>query len=123
MPTILVVDDEPVVLALIGAFLNSRGFRVLLSATAEEAAQVSGTYNYQIDLLIADHTLNRREEIARKLVQERPRMRVLQISGYLRRTLLKEGRLAPGEWFLEKPFLPNDLLRMVQSILGGGLPN
>lgn len=110
-------------LALIGAYLNSRGFRVLLAATAEEAAQVSGTYHYQIDLLIADHTLNRREEVARKLVQERPLMLVLQISGYLRRTLVKEGRLAPGEWFLEKPFLPNDLLRTVQSILGGAVPN
>ena len=116
------MDDEPIVLAMIGTSLNRHGYRVLLAATADEAILVSDTYEHSIDLLIADHTLKQREEVTSKLLETRPAMHVLQISGCVREVLIAKGQLLRNEWFLEKPFMPNDLMEVVRDILAFRTP-
>ena len=52
-----------------------------------------------------------------KLAQKMPKLRVLFISGYTQDAIVHGGVLEPGLYFLQKPFLPSDLLQAVQNVL------
>ena len=52
-------------------------------------------------------------QVAERIRQSRPGMRVLQISGYQQEQLEEQGELLPGAAFLGKPFMPDALLKGV----------
>jgi len=70
--------------------------------------------------MIADHTLKSMtgRQVAERICQSRPGVHVLHISGCLAGQLEQEGGLIPGAEFLQKPFLPKDLVEKVRRILG-----
>jgi len=117
-PTILIVEDEAVVRNVMVTVLVHGDYRVLEADSAAEALEVSSTYEGVIDLLVADHTLKTMtgRQLAEKICQTRPGLRVLQISGYAQKKL-EEGEAKAGADFLEKPFSPKALLEKVREIL------
>jgi two-component system cell cycle sensor histidine kinase/response regulator CckA len=91
----------------------------LQADTVELAFDIGDTQDGNIDVLIADHfflnTTGR--QIAERILQTRPSMKVLYISGEHREVLIDEGSLSPADAFLKKPFLPNVLIAKVRELL------
>lgn len=118
-PTILVVDDEPLIQRLLVAILAPQGYKVLEARHAIHALQLCEHYAGPIHLLLTDVLMpymNGRELVSCALAA-RPQMRVLYISGYEDGLLMQGLNLEEEIAFLQKPFSPGALLQKVRAIL------
>ena len=118
MKTILIVDDEPVVLKLMGLVLQRGGFKVLSAKNGLDAVYVSELHRGEIDLLISDLVMPGMDgpSLARKLWSANPSLPVLFVSGSQEGLLMSRDR--PYR-FLPKPFSPLALTHVVCSMLDG----
>ncbi len=112
--TIIVVDDETAVARLISRILKAAGHEVLATSSTEEALELAATS--PVDLLISDLVMPgmRGTELAEKVRQIHPRLKVILTSGY------SESGLGPQEnpcRFLSKPFTATQLRRLVDETL------
>jgi len=115
--TILVADDEPTIRAYIARVLVTEGFRVVAAADGQDALDQFRLLDGSIDLLLTDVRMPRMDglALARSLVDLRPGVPVLFISGY---PLDHELRLwNSGNCFLRKPFTRQVLLDAVRKCL------
>ena len=108
--TILVVEDERAVAAIIERILIKAGYEPLVAHSGKEALVVIGE-RPDIDLLITDAVMPGMS--GQDLVQHIPNLPVLFISGYTE----KMDALAQSGNFLPKPFTPEQLLDAVQRTL------
>jgi CheY-like chemotaxis protein len=118
--TLLLVEDDPLVRAAACEHLERAGYRVICAASGQEALIESEKHAGAIDLVLTDIVLGGGmlgAELASKLRERTPHLAVAFMSAYPTRTLLREGRLSPGNTSLEKPFTRESLLRHVRSIL------
>ena len=116
--TVLLVEDEDVVRALVRRVLEQRGYRVLESRNGNEAIGIAETHEGEIHLLLTDVVMPgmRGHEVADHVAASRPEIRVVYMSGYADEALL--GRAADGRsQFLEKPFSNDALARKVREAL------
>ena len=117
--TVLVVEDDSDVRALIRELLQSLGYAVLEASSAQAAFDVL-TDAPCVDLLLTDIVLpggvNGRQ-LAEELTRQRPELAVLYTSGYSESAVIHHGRLDPGIELLQKPFLKADLARAVRKAL------
>jgi CheY-like chemotaxis protein len=118
--TILVVEDEAPVRALIRRILTDRGYTVLIAATGEEALTVAAGAG-QIALLVTDVVMPGMSgrDLADRLVARTPGLKVLFASGYTDDEIVRHGPLNPHTPFLPKPFTPEGLLRQIRAVLDG----
>lgn len=117
--TILVAEDEPQVRLATTRMLSDQGYRVLAGENGEDALARARSHDGPIDLLVTDVVMPRMGgvELADRLRQERPGLRVLFVSGYVDRDRDEpEPSRVPGE-FMQKPYLPSDLLKRVRGLL------
>ena len=117
--TVLLVEDEGVVRTLVRSTLAQRGYRVLEAQNGNQALEIADHHQGPLHLLLTDVILpgmNGRE-LAEQLRGRRPETRVLYISGYTEETIARQGVLAPGVGFLQKPFTLEALARKVRGIL------
>jgi CheY-like chemotaxis protein len=115
--TILVADDEPTIRAYIARVLVTEGFRVVAAVDGQDALDQFRLLDGSIDLLLTDVRMPRMDglALARSLVDLRPGVPVLFISGY---PLDHELRLwNSGNCFLRKPFTRQVLLDAVRKCL------
>jgi signal transduction histidine kinase/CheY-like chemotaxis protein len=122
--TILVVEDEPGVRALVCTVLQQAGYQVLEAADPEAAQRLAGAYAERIDLLLTDFVLPTMNglEIARILAGNRPEMRCLYMSGYTDDVMMHHGVSTAELVFLQKPFTPAALLTAVRAALDSPTP-
>jgi len=118
--TILVVDDELEVLALVTDILQAKGYTVLSASDPREALRLARTRSEPIHLLVTDVVMpfmNGRE-LAEELRTIRPGVKVLFMSAYTTDVVEDYGiRLTPGEPFVVKPFTAVDLASKVRAVL------
>ena len=118
--TVLLVDDEPQVVAMVKKMLLREGYTVLAVTDPEEAIQVAKAHEAAIDLLLTDMAmpqLNGRE-LAARLSGIRRGLRVLYMSGFMKETLLKYYNISTtGIPFLQKPFTQQALARRLREVL------
>lgn len=117
--TILVVEDEPGVRHLVKKVLERYGYRVVVAATPYEALALGERYNDPIDLLMTDVVLPEMSgrSLASQMVTNRPKMRVMYMSGYTDNAIVQHGVLEADTPFLQKPFTPDALARKVRAVL------
>ena len=117
--TILLVEDEEGVRRMVHAALERRGYRVLVASGGPEGLEVARAHEGPIDMLVSDMIMPHMNgrELARQLLEERPAVRVLFISGYAGNTLQSAGALESEAPFLQKPFAPVALTTQVRQIL------
>jgi len=120
LPTILLTDDVAGVRAPLRRILEESGYRVVEAGGGEEALAVAGGLEGPIHLLLTDVVMPGMSggELARKLGESRPKMKVLFMSGYSPEAVATNGNLLPGSSFLSKPFTADDLVDRVQQTLG-----
>ena len=98
-----VIDDEDLVRSMTVRLLESLGYRVISAGSASEALTTSRAHPEPIEVLLCDVTMPGRDgpSIAQDLVQERPGLKVLFISGY---AAVSGDHLPVGSLYLQKPF-------------------
>jgi two-component system, cell cycle sensor histidine kinase and response regulator CckA len=118
--TILLTDDVAGVRAPLRRILEESGYRVVEAGGGEEALSVAGGLDGPIHLLLTDVVMPGMSggELARRLGESRPKMKILFMSGYSPEAIVTNGNLLPGSSFLSKPFTARDLVDRVQQTLG-----
>jgi PAS domain S-box-containing protein len=117
--TVLVVEDQPEVRGYAAAALRAYGYQVIEAANANEALLVCERES--VDLMLTDvvmPSLSGRE-LADRLKQRRPGIKVLFMSGYTDDTIVHHGVLEKDAEFIQKPFSPGQLAIKVREVLGG----
>ncbi|CAN5617784.1 hypothetical protein BH23GEM10_BH23GEM10_09070 [soil metagenome] len=117
--TILLVEDEKAVRDLAVRILDRQGYDVMVATNGREALEIIATDTRHIDLLLTDVVMPELngQDLAAALRSQRPDIPVLFMSGYNEEAILRDGVLAEGASFLEKPFSPAVLLERIRSIL------
>lgn len=117
--TLLVADDEPVVLSLARTILGRCGYRVIPATDGDEALQICREHGGSIDLLLTDVVMPRMSgpELAHCLKKENGDLRCIFMSGYGPENIRQHGGSSLGCDYLRKPFTPEALLRKVRETL------
>ena len=116
--TVLVVDDEPMVLDLEAQFLRLQGYTVLEAEDAAEALRLA-VETPTIHLLITDLLLSEVDglELTRRFRGVHPQTPVLMVSGSLPLLRVRSEPNLDHFGFLAKPFQFDELLRKVRTLL------
>ncbi len=124
MPTILLTDDDSGVRAPLRRILEDSCYEVVEAGGGEEALALAAGRDGPIHLLLTDVVMPGLSggELARKLGDSRPRMRILFMSGYSSEAVATQGNLLPGAGFLAKPFSAGDLVARVRETLAAPPP-
>ncbi|MBI4409434.1 MAG: response regulator [Gemmatimonadetes bacterium] len=122
--TILLVEDEDPVRALVRKVLLRNGYRVLEAGNAADALGICDEYGGPVHLLVTDIIMPEMngQELARRVALLRPGTRVLYMSGYTDSEVLDRGGVDPGTVFLQKPFTPEALAQTIREVLDAATP-
>lgn len=118
----LLVEDDDVVRVLMQTILKGHGYEVVASGRPVEALAIAADAAEPFDLLVTDLSLpglNGRE-LAVRLRQTQPDLRVLFMSGYTDDVKLAGGVSTPGNGFLQKPFSTEELVQALHDLFAGG---
>jgi PAS domain S-box-containing protein len=116
--TILVVEDDPQVRAVVVALLEDLGYRVLHAADAQAALAIIDS-GLPVDLLFTDVVMPgplRSPELARRAKLAHPALEVLFTSGYTENGIVHDGRLERGVALLSKPYSRETLARKLRHL-------
>jgi len=117
--TILIVDDEEPLRAVIADLLTQLGYHMLSAANGDEALVVATNYKGRIDLLLSDVVMEGLPgpELAEKLLVSRPELKVIFMSGFADSYLAPNGILEPGTVLVQKPFTIRMLSSRMREVL------
>jgi PAS domain S-box-containing protein len=109
--TVLVVDDEPMVLAFIEEALKKLGYKVLTVVDGQQACEVYSSHSNQIDMVLLDMVMPGTTglEVCRRLRGINPKVKVILSSGYSSGDVAREARLAGAMGFIGKPYSLEEL--------------
>ncbi len=118
--TVLLVEDEPAVLALAARVLRGAGYSVLEASDGLEALQVHEVHGGPVDLLITDVVMPRLggPDLATRLRKACPDLRVIYMSGYTDNKTVRDLMADQRNPFLQKPFTPSKLTQVTRQVLG-----
>jgi two-component system, cell cycle sensor histidine kinase and response regulator CckA len=117
--TILLVEDESNLRYLARQFLEKQGYRVIEAADGAVAMQIAVAHEGVIHLLLTDVIMpgmNGRE-LAQRISEIRPNVKILYMSGYTENVIGRNGTLDAGVRLLQKPFTLHDLKSKVREVL------
>ncbi len=118
--TVLVVEDEPVVRAVILEMLGEQGYRTLEAIDGPSGLRILRT-KQRIDLLVTDVGLpgiNGRQ-LADQARETRPGLKILFITGYAESVAMSDGFLEEGMEMITKPFDLDNLSRRIRAMVSG----
>jgi PAS domain S-box-containing protein len=116
---ILVAEDEKPVRAAVRRMLERQGYKVLEAANGAEALGIIDSSRERIDLVLTDVVM---PDVGGRLLAEcieghARAPRLVYMSGYTDDHILRDGLAQPGTAFLQKPFTPEALARVVRDEL------
>ncbi|MGA2981735.1 MAG: ATP-binding protein [Terriglobales bacterium] len=117
--TILLVEDQDGIRDLVREFLQKNGYTVLHAVDGNDALQIAAKYQNSIHLLLTDVVMPNLggRELARRLTQPRPRMKVLFMSGYPDHATWSSELVDDTAAVLQKPFPLDTLARKIRTLL------
>ena len=117
--TILLVEDERALRDLTRRILESAGYTVIDAGSGEDALELLQEHGASISLVLTDVVMpgmNGRE-LAARVAESWPALKVLYTSGYTDDAILRHGVLEDERRFISKPYTPADLKRKVRGLL------
>lgn len=117
--TILIVDDEVKMRAILSLWLTRHGFAVLEAECGEEALRICKESEGPIHLLLVDVVMPGMSgvELAPQIMALRPDIKVILMSGYRDDQIFLNAALNPNTPFFHKPFTFEALIEKVQELL------
>lgn len=118
--TILLVEDEPAVRQTVAMFLTRWGYQVLQAGDGPEAIRMWENTRDQVDMLFTDMVMPEGItglELAQRLRQTKPGLRVIVASGYSSDLVYQAGDRARGVLHVPKPFQPDELAVTIRRCL------
>ena len=118
--TVLLVEDDPGVLAMIGRMLDRRGYAALSARDGPEAIEIMEKAD-RIDVLVTDVVMPKGmdgQALAQDVRRRHEGVEVVMISGYPREELVREGRIDEDALLLTKPFSLKELARTIGDLVG-----
>jgi signal transduction histidine kinase/ActR/RegA family two-component response regulator len=114
--TVLVVEDEDSLRDLVRDILGSAGYSVLTASNGHQALDLAESHQDAIHLLLTDVIMPgmNGKEVASRLSQDMPDLRVLFMTGYSDRRTQLDKALTAGARLIHKPFTPDQLLQAVR---------
>ncbi|MCU1286280.1 MAG: hybrid sensor histidine kinase/response regulator [Acidobacteriales bacterium] len=119
--TLLFVEDQDALREVVAEMLRDHGYTVLEASNGRVALEVASRHKEPIHLVISDVIMPEMSgtELARKIKSVLPSVKLLFISGYTGDSVNRQGDLAEGIAFVQKPFSPTALARKVRQVLDG----
>jgi CheY-like chemotaxis protein len=117
--TVLLAEDAGPLRAVARQILKRHGYTVLEAPDGRSALDEAAGHDGPIHLLITDVIMPEMSgrQLAERLKERRPELKVLFVSGYTDDAIIRHGTLEPGIAFLQKPFSPESLARKVRGVL------
>jgi CheY-like chemotaxis protein len=117
--TVLVVEDEEILLELIKEALEMHGYLVMAAHNGEEAIELCQQHRKPIDLMLTDVVMPQQNgrELAEFLAPLHPEMKTLYMSGYTEDAMVVRSLVEAALPFIQKPFPPLDLVRKVREMI------
>ena len=117
--TILLVEDEPMILDIAVKMLERQGYTVLAAATPGEAIRLAREHAGEIHLLMTDVVMPEMNgrDLAKNLLSLYPNLKRLFMSGYTADVIAHHGVLDEGVQFIQKPFSVQTLAVKVREVL------
>jgi PAS domain S-box-containing protein len=118
--TILLVEDEESLRVLVRTALTRLGYRVLEASTGIRALEIWKEHREAISLLLTDLVMPEGmtgKELAQRLLQENPELKVVYMSGYGTDVVGRDFPLLEGGNFLAKPFQMQKLAQTIRDRL------
>jgi PAS domain S-box-containing protein len=118
--TVLLVEDEVLILDVGSAILKELGYTVLTAGTTGQALRQAKDHLTNIQLLITDVIMPdmNGKDLAKLICDIKPGLKCIFTSGYTSNVIAHHGVLDEGVHFLQKPFSMNDLASKVREVLG-----
>ncbi len=122
--TVLLVEDETKVRDLVGDTLRQHGYTVIEASQGLEAVAIGNNFEGPIHLLVTDVVMPKMSgrDVADRLADKRPDLKVLYMSGYTEDAIVHHGVLDPGIHLIQKPFTSDALMRKVREVLDASRP-
>lgn len=117
--TILVVEDEELMLDLVASVLEQKGYKVWLARDGEEALKIHKANIGKIDLVLSDVGLPKLDgwEACQQMKQADPKIKIFLASGYLKPELKSEIQKAGSVGLIRKPYSPLEILANLRKAL------
>jgi two-component system cell cycle sensor histidine kinase/response regulator CckA len=118
--TLLLVEDEPMLLKVTQAILQRLGYRVLAASTPSQAITFVEEHGEAVRLVVSDIVMPEMNgpDLVTRLLAIAPHLKCLFVSGYFTSAILPDGVVKSGAQFLQKPFAADDLAAKVRGLLG-----
>ncbi|MEZ5889196.1 MAG: response regulator [Xanthobacteraceae bacterium] len=113
--TVLIVEDEPLVLDMISQELTDQGFAVLEADTAEAALSIIES-GQTVDVLFTDIRLPGEMDgwrLAATVRESKPKLPVIYATGYT----VERNAQVPGSVFLKKPYRPSTIAETIRTLI------
>ena len=117
--TILIVDDEPAILAITANILSRRDYEIWTARTGAEALEKFRGREREITVLLSDVVMPgiTGPDLAERLLNENPEMHVLFMSGWDEGVIGRHGAFRRNIRTILKPFTPDGLMDMLDAVL------
>ena len=117
--TVMLCEDDEKVRKLAEQFLSGAGYTVITARDGESALETAAVYEGDIDLLVTDVIMPNMngQQLAHAVVDKRPDLKILFMSGYAANVVAHHGVLDPDVEYLEKPFTRRRFLQRVRAML------
>lgn len=120
--SLLLVEDDPLLRDSLSEYLVRRGWHLTAVGTADEALGLVGR-GALYDVVLTDIVMPGRLDgidLTRCILQERPTVRVIVMSGYTVKAAELREAVSKGARFLQKPFRLRELDAVIEGLLGAG---
>lgn len=122
MISILLVDDQPAILAGLTTLVESTGIAQVVASETDADAAISTALDERPDLILLDVSLAGTSgvDVARELFQQWPDARVLAVSAHADSVYVRGMLNAGASGYMLKDNGPNELVGAIRTIMGGG---
>ena len=121
--TVCVVDDDPMMLDVLGRILQRENFELLMASGGPEIMKKLDEHHGSVDLLVTDYAMPDMQgrELAERIRHRFPAVKVLYQTGFSDMLFENRVELEEGSAFLEKPFTARGLREAARLVLFGAI--